>query len=89
MREPDEAHGKDITAARALVRRWAEAGPALEEQRCRELQELDDETARRMTLDLFRCWRRPEIDDLAAGLVEQQKLFARLRRRHAERAKDR
>lgn len=71
---------------REFIERWAKAGPALEEQRYRELQELDDDTARRMTLDLFKLWRPSEFDDLGAGMVEQQRLFAKLREREAERA---
>lgn len=89
VREPEEADANDITAARALVERWAAAGPALEEERCRALQGLDDDTARRMTLDLFRLWRPREADDLAAGLVEQQRLFGKLRPREVEGAKGR
>ena len=84
MRKPAEPYARDIAAARAFVQRWAEAGPALEEQRCRELQQLDDETASRMTLDLFRLWRPREHDSFGAGLIEQQRLFAKLRRFEVE-----
>ena len=89
MRKPVEPYVRDITAARAFVQRWADAGPALEEQRCLELQQLDDETARRMTLDLFRLWRPREVDDLGVGLLEQQRLFAKLRQREVEGTKGR
>ncbi len=85
-----DSASREVVAQRASIRefvqRWAKAGPALEEQRYRELQELDDEAARRMTLDLFKLWRPPEFDDLGAGMVEQQRLFAKLREREAERA---
>ncbi|MBI4516189.1 MAG: hypothetical protein HY699_10295 [Deltaproteobacteria bacterium] len=55
----------------------------LEEERYAALQDLDDETARRITLDLFKLWRPREVDDFGAGLVEQQKVFAKLRQREA------
>ena len=61
-----------------LVERWRRAGPALEEERYRELQELDDETARRMTLDLFKLWRPRTVDDMSGGLVEAQKVLFKL-----------
>jgi hypothetical protein len=69
---------------REFVRRWAEVGPLLEEERYAALQDLDDETARRITLDLFKLWRPREIDDFGAGLVGQQKVFAKLRQREAK-----
>jgi hypothetical protein len=58
---------------------WAETGPILEEMRLLQLQELDDETARKMALDLFSMWRPREFNDLGAGMVEQQRILAKLR----------
>jgi len=87
VREESETYSQRIDAARAFVRRWSEAGPALEEQHCIELQELDDETARRMMLDLFDFWCPSEFDDLGTGMVEQQRIFAKLREREARERK--
>ena len=64
---------------RGFVRRWVRAGAALEEQRCRDLQALDDDTARRMTDDLFRLWVPSETRNQTSGLVEQQQIFRKLR----------
>lgn len=77
--ERSQTYSQQLNSARELVSKWAEAGPALEELKLRRLQELDDETARKMTLDLFSLWRPREFDDLGAGLVAQQTLFAKLR----------
>jgi hypothetical protein len=42
-----------------------------------------------MTLDLFKLWRPSEFDDFGAGMVEQQRLSAKLREREAKEAKKR
>jgi urocanate hydratase len=76
---PMIGEGSSGTAVRAFVDRWAKAGAALEEQRRIELQELDDQSARSMTRDLFRTWQLLDRDDMGRGLVEQQKLFRALR----------
>ena len=89
VREEEAEYQRQLADAKEFVERWRHAGPALEEQRCRELQELDDEAARRMTLDLFDLWRPSEFDDLGGGLVEQQKVFAKLRQREATKARSR
>jgi len=89
VREEEAKYQRELADAREFVERWRHAGPALEEQHWRELQELDDETARRMTLDLFKLWRPNEFDDLGIGMVEQQRLFAKLRQREAKGAKKR
>jgi hypothetical protein len=68
-----------------FVERWTRAGPALEEQRYRALQGLDDEAARRMTLDLFALWRPSGSDEMGAGLVEAQQAFGKLARLEAEK----
>ncbi len=70
---------------REFVHRWAKAGPALEEQRGRQLRELDDETARRMTLDLFELWRPSDSEEMGGGLVEAARVFFALARSEAER----
>ena len=73
-----EKEAEDRDSLREFVQRWAKAGPALEEQRYAELQELDDDTARRITLDLFKLWRPRTIDQMGGGLVEAQKVFIKL-----------
>jgi hypothetical protein len=70
----------------ADIKRWADtwdsAGKALEALRRRELQAMSDNDIRRAIADIF-SGAMP--DDLpprtTSGLVEQQRLFARLRRR--------
>ena len=83
-RESGEPYARDQDGLRELVHRWAGAGPALEEQRYRQLQELDDETARRMTLDLFELWRPSDSDEMGGGLVEAARIFIELARSEAE-----
>ena len=85
--DSNEEYTQQVNAARELVEKWAAAGPALEELRFRQLQELDDETARKMMLDLFAMWRPSHFDDLGSGLVEQQRIFAKLRERESERGR--
>jgi hypothetical protein len=70
---------------REFVRRWAEAGPALEALRHRQLRELDEDAARRMTLDLFELWRPSESDEMGGGLVEAARVFIELARSEAGR----
>jgi len=83
VREAGEPYAGDQEGLREFVHRWAKAGPALEEQRARQLGELDDETARRMTLDLFELWRPSESDEMGGGLVEAARVFKRLARSEA------
>lgn len=85
VREAGDAYAGDQEGMREFVHRWAKAGPALEEQRVRQLRELDDETARRMTLDLFELWRPSDSDAMGGGLVEAARVFFALARSEAER----
>lgn len=70
--------------ADAQLKRWSDvwktAGAALEARRRAELRALTDEEVRRAVADLFSL---PQPADLSprpgCGLVEQQRLFARLR----------
>lgn len=61
---------------------WSSAGRALDALRRRELQAMTDDDARRAIADIF---SGPMPADLpprtTSGLVEQQRLFASLRRR--------
>lgn len=68
---------KDKLATRERLRIWQEAGPALEEERWRELRKLTDEQALRMTKALLsrQIDAKPKRD--SSGLVEQQALFQR------------
>jgi hypothetical protein len=81
-----ETYSQQVESARELVKRWAETGPILEELRLLQLQELDDETARKMMLYLFSMWRPRAFDDLGAGLVEQKRIFAKLREHDRDRS---
>lgn len=66
---------------RAGVAAWQRAGAALAEARRRELRALTDAEALVIADDLLRLAATlpPEPDDLGKGLIEQQRLFARLR----------
>lgn len=68
-----------------VLKRWADnwtaADRALKDVRRRELQSMTDEDVRRAIADIFSV---PIPQDLpprtSSGLIEQQRLFARLRR---------
>ena len=83
--ERAEAYASERAGLREFVERWARTAPALAELRRHELQELDDEAARRMTLDLFTLWRPREFDEMGSGLIEAQQVFVELARLEAER----
>jgi hypothetical protein len=68
----------------ADLKRWAEtwerAGRALEALRRRELQAMTDDDVRRVISELFGGAMLPDLPPrMTSGLVEQQRLFARLR----------
>jgi CRISPR-associated endonuclease/helicase Cas3 len=85
VREDSEGYAAEREGLREFVRRWAEAGPVLEEQRYAELQELDDERARQITLDLFKLWRPRTMDEMGGELVEAQQVFIKAARQEAAR----
>lgn len=59
---------------------WESAGRALEALRRRELQAMSDDDVRRAIADLFVGIVGPDLPPRGiCGLVEQQRLFARLR----------
>jgi hypothetical protein len=89
VKEPVGPYAANRDGLREFVQRWAKAGPALEEQRCRDLRELDDEAARRMTLDLFELWRPSEFDEMGVGQVQAQRIFVKLARSEAQRQPER
>ena len=61
---------------------WASAGLALESLRRRELQAMTDDDARRAIADIFSGATPTDLPPrINSGLVEQQRLFASLRRR--------
>lgn len=66
------------------LKRWAEtwkrAGRELERMRREELQRMTDEDVRRAISDLFSGAPPPDLEsETTSGLVEQQRLFAKLR----------
>jgi hypothetical protein len=74
----DAKDRSDDAGARAYARRWGAAAAVLDEQRVRDLRALTEvEAARRFALitEGFEIPVRP-----TSGLVEQQRIFARLRR---------
>jgi hypothetical protein len=69
-------------AEREYVKRWAETGRLLEEQRWRELSSLDDELARAISDTLIEGALRvplPPSRRTWSGLVVQQHVFHRRR----------
>jgi len=66
-----------------LVRRWIEdwraAGPVLESVRAEAIQQSDTAAAIEQLSDAFESARREWPAPTTSGLVEQQRLFARLR----------
>jgi hypothetical protein len=77
--ESPETYLHQVDSAREFAKKWDQAGPALEEIRFRQLHELSDETARKMMLDLCDMWRPREFDDLGSGMMERQRILAKLR----------
>ena len=68
-------------ATRRRLQIWQEAQAPLEEQRWRELMALTDEKALKMTRSLLSRRGIVPVDRETSGLVEQQALFGRIRRR--------
>jgi len=70
-------------AQEQLVRRWVEnwrqAGPELERLRAEEIRNSDTAAAIEQLSDAFESARRQWKPPTTSGLVEQQRLFARLR----------
>jgi hypothetical protein len=65
------------------LRQWEAAGPALAEQRARELREMSEEQARGAADALLALGAALPLDParrIHSGLVEQQTLFHRLPR---------
>lgn len=85
VREASEPYSGDPEGLQEFVHRWEKAGPALEQLRIRQLGELDNETARRMTLDLFELWRPSDSDEMGGGLVEAARVFIELARSEAKK----
>lgn len=89
VKEPTAPRIPACDDAPEFIERWTRAGPALEARKSLQLQLLDDETARQMTLDLFALWRPSEIEEMGEGLVEAQKVFIELARSEQERKPER
>ncbi len=60
---------------RRFVLTWRETGPLLDEERFRRLMELDDDGARRMTLDLLSMRASGEAGDRGEGLLLHRQAF--------------
>lgn len=67
----------------AFVKRWAVAGPMLEEALRQELAEMSEAEHREAVLDLLQLsddFRQEESTPVTSGLVEQQRLFGLMKR---------
>jgi len=71
----------DQTDARRYVNVWRRAAAELDGQRLRDLRQLSEEEAARRFATLL-CMPPPYPLREGSGLVEQQRIFARLRRRN-------
>ena len=72
---------EQVAQGRAWVQRWRDAGPRLEAIRRRELRELDGYAAIARLCGDADYHQPPRAPKPTSGLVEQQRLFARLHRR--------
>jgi hypothetical protein len=72
---------EQVAQGRRWVRAWQEAGPRLEAIRRRELRELNAFEAIALLCGPADYTVPPRAPKPTSGLVEQQRLFARLRRR--------
>jgi hypothetical protein len=70
-----------VAQARLWVRTWQEAGPRLAEIRRRELRALDAYAAIAHLCGPANYREAPRAPRPTSGLIEQQRLFARLRQR--------
>ena len=70
---------EDVARGRAWVAAWREAGPRLESIRRRELQELDAFTTISWLCGAADYHEAPRAPKPTSGLIEQQRLFAKLR----------
>ncbi|MBI5242455.1 MAG: hypothetical protein HY922_02075 [Elusimicrobia bacterium] len=71
--------GPDMDSLARWVARWKKAGPELERIRREELLHVDVAGAIEMLEDAFLSALRNFPPQPASGLVEQQRLFGRLR----------
>lgn len=71
---------EDVALARRWVRTWQEAAPRLEEIRRRELRQLDAYSAIALLCGPADYRTGSRAPGPSSGLIEQQRLFARLRR---------
>jgi hypothetical protein len=65
---------------RQWIRNWEAAAPVLEELRAEQIRNSDTATAIEQLSDAFESARLHWTPPVTSGLVEQQRLFARLRR---------
>ncbi len=71
---------QEVARGRAWVATWREAGPRLEAIRQRELRELDTYAAIAQLCGTADYHVAPRAPSGTSGLIEQQRLFSRLRR---------
>lgn len=71
---------EQVALARRWVKTWQEAAPRLEVIRRRELRQLDAFTAISWLCGPANYREAPRAPKPTSGLVEQQRLFAKLRR---------
>lgn len=75
----DQWSPEQVALARRWVKTWQEAAPQLEAVRRRELRDLDPFTAISMLCGPADYTVEPRAPKPTSGLIEQQRLFMRLR----------
>lgn len=76
----DDWSPDEVTRGRAWVAAWRKAGPRLEAIRHQELRSLDSFAAIALLCDDVGYHDAPRAPAPTSGLIEQQRLFAKLRR---------
>jgi hypothetical protein len=76
----DNCSPEQLTQGRAWVAAWRDAGPRLEAIRRQELRDLDTFAAIALLCGTADYQEAPRAPAPTSGLIEQQRLFARLHR---------
>jgi hypothetical protein len=80
MRRVAKTTAKNLAQAKIWVEAWKRAAPELERMRCEEIRRADTESAIPVFDGLFESAIEANPPGPMCGLVEQQRLFGRLRR---------
>ena len=79
---PRPLTGEERAQMRKWLDTWREAGPLLEAERWRRLQNMSDADRALMSLDLLSLWQSDRPGDDGEALVRVQRAFAVWRKKH-------